>query len=177
MVFFSPVAFSIAARNSASVVIPLFSAHAVGTSVNIIVSDNNIAKIRCFITFTSYISFYLIRFRGFKQKIDAFKTWFYPCLKAPLLYILRTAQGSKRRLLCPDLFCFSELAGASCASEPLEGSARSYGTRGNGGGPPLTAGWPGGPRSFALPAYAGFAHKFYIKKAADCAFPVNRRFL
>lgn len=67
------------------------SAHAVGTSVNIIVSDNSIAKIRCFITFTSYISFYLIRFRGFKQKIDAFKTWFYPCLKAPLLYILRTA--------------------------------------------------------------------------------------
>ena len=44
------------------------SAHAVGTSVNINVSDNNIAKIRCFITFTSYISFYLIRFRGFKQK-------------------------------------------------------------------------------------------------------------
>jgi len=67
------------------------SAFAVGTSVNIIVSDNNIAKIRCFITFTSYISFYLIRFRGFKQKIDAFKTWFYPCLKAPLLYILWTA--------------------------------------------------------------------------------------
>jgi len=68
MVFFSPVAFSIAVRNSTSVVIPLFSAHAVGTSVNIIVSDNNIAKIRCFITFTSYISFYLIRFRRFKQK-------------------------------------------------------------------------------------------------------------
>jgi len=36
--------------------------------VNIIVSDNNIAKIRCFIAFTSYISFYLIRFHGFKQK-------------------------------------------------------------------------------------------------------------
>lgn len=121
MVFFSPVAFSIAISNSTSVVIPLFSAHAVGTSVNIIVSDNNIAKIRCFITFTSYISFYLIRFRGFKQKTDTFKTWFYPCLKAPLLYILRTAQGSKRRLLCPGLFCFSELAGASCASEPLRG--------------------------------------------------------
>ena len=29
------------------------SAIAVGTSVNIIVSDNNIARIRCFITFTS----------------------------------------------------------------------------------------------------------------------------
>ena len=58
----------------------------------------------------------------------------------------------------------------------FEGSARSYGTRGNGGCPPLAAGWPGGPRSFASPACAGFAHKFYIKKAADCAFPVNRRF-
>jgi len=31
-------------------------------------SFDYIAKIRCFITFTSYISFYLIRFRGFKQK-------------------------------------------------------------------------------------------------------------
>ena len=29
------------------------AAIAVGTSVNIIVSDNNIARIRCFITFTS----------------------------------------------------------------------------------------------------------------------------
>lgn len=177
MVFFSPVAFSIAVRNSASVVIPLFSAHAVGTSVNIIVSDNNIAKIRCFITFIFYISFYLIRFRGFKQKNRRFQDMVLPMPESA--FALYSVDSVKQRtplaLSWPILF--SEIAGASCASEPLEGSARSCGTRGNGGGPPLAAGWPGGPRSFASPACAGFAHKFYIKKAADCAFPVNRRFL
>lgn len=161
MVFFSPVAFSIAVRNSASVVIPLFSAHAVGTSVNINVSDNNIAKIRCFITFTSYISFYLIRFRRFKQKNRRLQGMVLPMPESA--FALYSADSVKQRtplaLSWPILF--SELAGASCASEPLEGSARSYGTRGNGGCPPLAAGWPGGPRSFASPACAGFAHKFY----------------
>lgn len=160
MVFFSPVAFSIAVRNSASVVIPLFSAHAVGTSVNIIVSDNNIAKIRCFITFTSYISFYLIRFCGFKQKNRRLQDMVLPMPESA--FALYSVDSVKQRtplaLSWPILF--SEIAGASCASEPLEGSARSYGTRGNGGCPPLAAGWPGGPRSFASPACAGLPINF-----------------
>lgn len=177
MVFFSPVAFSIAVRNSSSVVIPLFSAHAVGTSVNIIVSDNNIAKIRRFIAFTSYISFYLIRFRRFKQKNRRLQDMVLPMPESA--FALYSVDSVKQRT--PLALSWPILFFGNCRSimriRTFEGSARSYGTRGNGGCPPLAAGWPGGPRSFALPACAGFAHKFYIKKAADCSFPVNRRFL
>lgn len=146
--------------------------------MNIIVSDNNIAKIRCFIAFTSYISFYLIRFRRFKQKNRRLQDMVLPMPESALCFIF-CGQRKAANAAC------SVLAYSVFRKLPEHHAHQNLwrGQRGamEPGGMAAVRRWqlagPEGPVALRWPACAGFAHKFYIKQAADCSFPVNRRFL
>ena len=103
-----------------------------------------IAKIRCFITFISYISFYLIRFRGFKQKNRRLQGMVLPMPEST--FALYSADSARQRT--PLALSWPILFFGNCRSIMR---VRTFGrvsaelwTRGNGGCPPLAAGWPGG---------------------------------